>query len=84
MPTHCLTLILSYRRTIMLLTMAYLSLFLIMSISVSATPIKPRQTATQRRLVVFGDSYSDDGNGAWIASNMIWPIDPAYYNHSFS
>ncbi|KAK4494344.1 hypothetical protein PRZ48_014642 [Zasmidium cellare] len=50
----------------------------------SASPIARRQSQTYGRLIVFGDSYSDDGNGAWPASNFTWPADPAYYNHSFS
>ncbi|KAG8933051.1 hypothetical protein FRC01_011271 [Tulasnella sp. 417] len=37
-----------------------------------------------RRLVVFGDSFSGDGHGAWVFSNHTWPADPAYYNHAFS
>lgn len=36
------------------------------------------------RLVVFGDSFSDNGNGAWVVSDHKWPVDPAYYHHSFS
>lgn len=36
------------------------------------------------RLIVFGDSFSDNGNGSWVASNGTWPADPAYYGHSFS
>ncbi|KAF5975030.1 phosphatidylcholine-sterol acyltransferase [Fusarium bulbicola] len=36
------------------------------------------------RLVVFGDSFSDNGNGSWVVSNGTWPVDPAYYHHSFS
>ncbi|RSL58785.1 hypothetical protein CEP53_006043 [Fusarium sp. AF-6] len=47
----------------------------------SAYP-RPRQIFS--RLIVFGDSFSDNGNGAWIASNGTWPVDPAYFNHSFS
>lgn len=43
-----------------------------------------RQASQYGRLVVFGDSYSDDGNGAWLASNMTWPSDPAYSGHHFS
>ncbi|KAG8942716.1 hypothetical protein FRC04_003546 [Tulasnella sp. 424] len=35
-------------------------------------------------IVVFGDSFSDDGHGAWVISNHTWPADPAYYNHTFS
>ncbi|KAG8915630.1 hypothetical protein FRC00_002207 [Tulasnella sp. 408] len=37
-----------------------------------------------RRLVVFGDSFSDDGHGAWVVSDHTWPVDPAYYQHTFS
>ncbi|KAF4415131.1 hypothetical protein F53441_14661 [Fusarium austroafricanum] len=36
------------------------------------------------RLIVFGDSFSDNGNGSWIVSNGTWPSDPAYYHHSYS
>ncbi|RSL78373.1 hypothetical protein CEP51_008251 [Fusarium floridanum] len=44
----------------------------------------PRPRQLFERLIVFGDSFSDNGNGAWIASNGTWPVDPAYFNHSFS
>lgn len=50
----------------------------------TAFPITPRQSSTYGRLIVFGDSYSDDGNGAWIVSNMTWPADPAYYKLAFT
>jgi phospholipase/lecithinase/hemolysin len=36
------------------------------------------------RLIVFGDSFSDNGTGAWEASSHTWPSDPAYHSHSFS
>ncbi|KAK6072357.1 GDSL-like Lipase/Acylhydrolase [Seiridium cupressi] len=49
-----------------------------------ALPHVPRQQTTFSRLIVFGDSFSDNGNGSWIASNGTWPADPAYYGHSFS
>ncbi|KAG8988625.1 hypothetical protein FRB90_002635 [Tulasnella sp. 427] len=42
------------------------------------------RTSAFQRLVVFGDSFSDDGHGAWVISNHTWPADPAYYRHSFS
>lgn len=41
---------------------------------------KPRYT----RVVVFGDSFSDNGTGAWDVSNHTWPSDPAYHAHSFT
>ncbi|KAJ4318506.1 hypothetical protein N0V84_006832 [Fusarium piperis] len=49
----------------------------------SASP-RPRPPRVFSRLIVFGDSFSDNGNGAWVASNGTWPADPAYFNHSFS
>ncbi|KAK9418995.1 putative Phosphatidylcholine-sterol acyltransferase [Seiridium unicorne] len=49
-----------------------------------ALPHVPRQQTTFSRLIVFGDSFSDNGNGSWIASNGTWPADPAYYGRSFS
>jgi phospholipase/lecithinase/hemolysin len=49
-----------------------------------ALPITDRPGAKFSRLIVFGDSFSDNGNGSWIASNGSWPADPAYYDHSFS
>lgn len=45
----------------------------------------PRQSFNDyARLIVFGDSYSDDGNGSWVVSNHTWPADPAYFGHHFS
>ncbi|KAF8589182.1 carbohydrate esterase family 16 protein [Ramaria rubella] len=41
-------------------------------------------SASKGKLVVFGDSFSDNGSGAWTASNHTWPSDPAYYGHRFS
>ncbi|KAG9047532.1 hypothetical protein FS837_002056 [Tulasnella sp. UAMH 9824] len=37
-----------------------------------------------KRLVAFGDSFSDNGTGIWVLTNGTWPADPAYYNHEFS
>ncbi|KAK4058091.1 hypothetical protein OIO90_000830 [Microbotryomycetes sp. JL221] len=36
------------------------------------------------RIVSFGDSFSDAGNGAWLASNKTWPADKNYVGHRFS
>lgn len=36
------------------------------------------------RLIVFGDSFSDNGTGAWEVSSHTWPADPAYSSHAFS
>lgn len=53
--------------------------------AISLPHVTPRQSSgNYTRLIVFGDSYSDDGNGAWIVSNKTWPSDPAYYGHHFS
>ncbi|KAM0445451.1 hypothetical protein ACHAQK_001660 [Fusarium lateritium] len=49
-----------------------------------ALPVANHPAAKFSRLIVFGDSFSDNGNGSWIASNGSWPADPAYYSHSFS
>ncbi|KAF5020462.1 hypothetical protein F66182_7501 [Fusarium sp. NRRL 66182] len=49
-----------------------------------ALPAYHDDTANFPRLIVFGDSFSDNGNGSWIVSNGSWPADPAYYRHSFS
>ncbi|KAG8933052.1 hypothetical protein FRC01_011272 [Tulasnella sp. 417] len=75
-----------------------LTLTLALAISVTAAPLlgessfePDRQVARGlarrrqfQRLVVFGDSFSDDGHGIWVLSNGTWPSDPAYYNHAFS
>ncbi|PQK07920.1 hypothetical protein BB8028_0001g00010 [Beauveria bassiana] len=47
-------------------------------------PSAPQRSSIRPRLIVFGDSYSDNGNGSWIASNGTWPADQAYFGHSFS
>ncbi|KAJ6453312.1 GDSL-like Lipase/Acylhydrolase [Mycena sanguinolenta] len=37
-----------------------------------------------KHLVVLGDSFSDNGNGAYCITNHTWPADPAYYGERFS
>jgi phospholipase/lecithinase/hemolysin len=49
-----------------------------------ALPVTDRSDAKFSRLIVFGDSFSDNGNGSWVASKGSWPADPAYHGHSFS
>lgn len=56
----------------------------IIAFEVSVANALPYKTAGSSRLIVFGDSFSDNGNGSWIASKGTWPADPAYYGHSFS
>merc|ERR1711939_964527 len=36
-----------------------------------------------KRVVSFGDSLSDAGNGAWLFTNKTWPKDGAYVGHRF-
>ncbi|RGP79549.1 hypothetical protein FLONG3_2297 [Fusarium longipes] len=54
------------------------------SLVAHAAPLPDASTAKFSRLIIFGDSFSDNGNGSWIVSNGSWPADPAYYGHSFS
>ncbi|KIO15822.1 carbohydrate esterase family 16 protein, partial [Tulasnella calospora MUT 4182] len=80
----------------MVATTSKLAFTLILAISAAAAPLsvdvgfdgqavkKFARTRQFRRLVVFGDSFSDDGHGAWVVSNHTWPADPAYYRHTFS
>lgn len=69
----------------MLTTRFILSLVVLTQPILCLPYISPRQASNNfTRLIVFGDSYSDDGNGAWIVSNETWPSDPAYYGHHFS
>ncbi|KAI0760340.1 SGNH hydrolase-type esterase domain-containing protein [Fomes fomentarius] len=35
-------------------------------------------------IVAFGDSFTDNGSGAWVASNHTWPADPGYDGGRFS
>ncbi|KAL8277862.1 hypothetical protein RQP46_009681 [Phenoliferia psychrophenolica] len=37
-----------------------------------------------KKVVVFGDSLSDDGTGAWLFTNFTWPANPQYVGHRFS
>ncbi|GAA5928601.1 hypothetical protein JCM3775_004578 [Rhodotorula graminis] len=37
-----------------------------------------------KRVVSFGDSLSDAGNGAWLFTNKTWPKDGAYVGHRFT
>lgn len=45
-----------------------------------------RQTRRSRfnKVVCFGDSLSDAGNGAWLFTNRTWPKDTAYVGHRFT
>jgi phospholipase/lecithinase/hemolysin len=39
---------------------------------------------TYASIVVFGDSFSDNGNGSYKLTNGTWPSNPAYYDGRFS
>ncbi|KZP29959.1 carbohydrate esterase family 16 protein [Athelia psychrophila] len=43
-----------------------------------------RTNSVVKNIVVFGDSYSDNGNGTYRISNGTWPADPAYDGGRFS
>lgn len=47
---------------------------------VGAVPVKH----TYSRVVVFGDSLMDNGNGTYLRLNDSWPADRAYYRGRFS
>ncbi|KAG8915627.1 hypothetical protein FRC00_002204 [Tulasnella sp. 408] len=83
----------------MIATSTKLAVVLTLAISAKAAPLSAKLSPVEldgqpakhfarsgqfRRLVVFGDSFSDDGHGAWVLSNHTWPADPAYYQHTFS
>ncbi|GEM07709.1 lipolytic enzyme, G-D-S-L family, partial [Rhodotorula toruloides] len=36
------------------------------------------------KVVCFGDSLSDAGNGAWLFTNKTWPSDKSYVGHRFT
>lgn len=48
-----------------------------------AAPCTPPLPATYASAVVFGDSFSDNGN-VFTLTNRTWPADPAYYAGRFS
>lgn len=43
----------------------------------------PRWTSYSR-MVVFGDSLVDNGNGTYLLTNKTWPADPAFFDGRFS
>lgn len=49
----------------------------------SAAPLRDRNPLNFSSLVVFGDSYSENGN-EYRLSNQTWPVDPAYFGGRFS
>ncbi|KAG9047531.1 hypothetical protein FS837_002055 [Tulasnella sp. UAMH 9824] len=83
----------------MIATPTKLAVVLTLAISTTAAPLSVKVSSIAldgravkhfarngqfRRLVVFGDSFSDDGHGGWVLSNHTWPADPAYYQGSLS
>ncbi|PHH69403.1 hypothetical protein CDD80_6772 [Ophiocordyceps camponoti-rufipedis] len=59
-----------------------LSLGLLLATGWSA-PVSPAVRPGYSSLVVFGDSFSDNGKG-YARINHVWPSDPAYYKGRFS
>ncbi|KZP12321.1 carbohydrate esterase family 16 protein [Athelia psychrophila] len=55
--------------------------------NVLAGTVKVQRRGTNfavKNVVVFGDSFSDNGNGSYRITNGTWPADPAYYDGRFS
>lgn len=53
----------------------------------SAAPLRQNTVSIPSRfsrVVVFGDSLVDNGNGTWELTNHTWPGDKAYFNGRFS
>ncbi|THU95620.1 hypothetical protein K435DRAFT_755610 [Dendrothele bispora CBS 962.96] len=53
----------------------------------AALPHRACDTETAKRfsaIVAFGDSFTDNGNGAWVLSNHTWPANPNYFQGKFS
>ncbi|KAK9899355.1 carbohydrate esterase family 16 protein [Cystobasidium minutum MCA 4210] len=44
----------------------------------------PSSGVFRKRLIVFGDSLSDDGTGAWELSDNTLPVEPPYFEHQFT
>ncbi|KAI1794394.1 hypothetical protein LXA43DRAFT_138206 [Ganoderma leucocontextum] len=50
-----------------------------------AAPNFARETNTSySAIIAFGDSFSDNGSGAWALSNQTWPANPNYFAGRFS
>ncbi|KAF3762181.1 hypothetical protein M406DRAFT_332568 [Cryphonectria parasitica EP155] len=67
------------------------SLFSILASAATGALAKPFHTgrstdsgSTFSSIVVFGDSFSDNGNGSYRISNGTWPLVPPYYQGHFS
>ena len=43
-----------------------------------------RRRSTPARIVLFGDSLSDNGNGSFALTLSAWPADAAYFDGRFS
>ncbi len=58
---------------------AVLAVALALVDSVHAVPTtRPANAGEYSRIVLFGDSLSDNGNGTYLLTNRTWPADPAY------
>ncbi|GAA5972471.1 hypothetical protein JCM8115_002219 [Rhodotorula mucilaginosa] len=46
--------------------------------------VKQTRRSRFNKVVCFGDSLTDAGNGAWVFTNRTWPKDTAYVGHRFT
>ncbi|KAJ4394000.1 hypothetical protein N0V93_003217 [Gnomoniopsis smithogilvyi] len=49
-----------------------------------AVPLATPESTRYSSMVVFGDSFSDNGNGSYRISNGTWPLVPPYHQGHFS
>lgn len=70
------------------LAVGALALSAAMSVMAKQIPMTSHNSSTGgmtfSRIVVFGDSGVDNGNGTYLLSNKTWPSDPAYFHGRFS
>ncbi|PIL23397.1 hypothetical protein GSI_14708 [Ganoderma sinense ZZ0214-1] len=58
---------------------------LLASTATSAAPHFARESNTSySAIIAFGDSFTDNGSGAWVVSNQTWPANPNYSGGRFS
>ncbi|KAH9941771.1 uncharacterized protein BXZ73DRAFT_88198 [Epithele typhae] len=62
-----------------------LSVTLVLGLGAQAIPILSSCShGAYSALISFGDSFTDNGNGAWVVSNHSWPANPNYFGGRFS
>nr|WPL92274.1 GDSL-like lipase/acylhydrolase U56931 [Ganoderma boninense] len=63
---------------------AGVALLLASSAATAAPHFARESNASYSAIVAFGDSFTDNGNGAWALSNHTWPANPNYFDGRFS